>query len=326
MGGILPSRNGKCTRFPGNQPDCPPGQNRPHPFHRMGASGRIPARQDAARCSAGLSRMIRIGELTVNGRIPGAFLPAVNFLTMNPNTRTTARRTFLKSGLAATAAPFLLPSRVWAADGSPNAKIRMAFIGTGKQNGGLMRGFMGNMDEVQVMAVCDVDTTRREHAKKTVLDFYASKGRTEKIDAYNDFREVLARKDIDAVCIATPDHWHAIITTAALASGKDVYCEKPLVHSVEEAVAVMDGVKRHNRSVLQTGSMQRSSKEFRAACEVVRNGFIGEVKSVICQFGGSRQTVRPAGTTRRTRSGLGPLARAGPFPSLQLGAFPARGA
>ncbi len=203
---------------------------------------------------------------------------------MNTNTRTTARRSFLKSGLAATAAPFLLPSRVWAAEGSPNAKIRMAFIGTGKQNGGLMRGFMGNMDEVQVMAVCDVDTTRREHAKKTVLDFYASKGRTEKIDAYNDFREVLARKDIDAVCIATPDHWHAIITTAALASGKDVYCEKPLVHSVEEAVAVMDGVKRHNR-ILQTGSMQRSSKEFRAACEVVRNGFIGEVKSVICQFG-----------------------------------------
>ena len=203
---------------------------------------------------------------------------------MNPRTPSSARRTFLKSGLAAAAGPFLLPSRVRAAGGSPNAKIRMAFIGMGKQNGGLMRGFMGNEAEVQVMAVCDVDTTRREHAKKTVLDFYKSKGRSETVDAYNDFRELIARKDIDAVCIATPDHWHAIITIAALNSGKDVYCEKPLVHSVAEAVAVMAAVNRNQR-ILQTGSMQRSSKEFRAACEVVRNGFIGDVKSVECQFG-----------------------------------------
>ncbi len=203
---------------------------------------------------------------------------------MKPSHPAPSRRAFLKSGLAASAAPFLLPSRTWAAESSPNAKIRMAFIGMGKQNGGLIRGFMGNEAEVQVMAVCDVDTTRRENAQKKANEFYASKGRRETVDAYNDYREVLARRDIDAVCIATPDHWHAIITTAALASGKDVYCEKPLVHSVEEAVAVMDGVKRHQR-ILQTGSMQRSSKEFRAACEVVRLGFIGEVKTITCQFG-----------------------------------------
>ncbi|MDB6069874.1 MAG: oxidoreductase domain protein [Verrucomicrobiales bacterium] len=203
---------------------------------------------------------------------------------MNPTHRSTARRSFLKAGLAATAAPFLLPSSVWAAESSPNAKIRMAFIGMGKQNGGLLRGFMSNEADVQVMAVCDVDTTRRENAKKVVTDYYTSKGRKETVDSYNDFREVLARTDVDAVCIATPDHWHAIITTAALAAGKDVYCEKPLVHSIEEAVAVMGGTAKHNR-ILQTGSMQRSSKEFRTACEIVRNGFIGEVKSVICQFG-----------------------------------------
>lgn len=203
---------------------------------------------------------------------------------MNPTHRSTARRSFLKAGLAATAAPFILPSSIWAAESSPNARIRMGFIGMGKQNGGLLRGFMSNEADVQVMAVCDVDTTRRENAKKVVTDYYTAKGRKETVDAYNDFREVLARTDIDAVCIATPDHWHAIITTAALAAGKDVYCEKPLVHSIEEAVSVMAGTAKHNR-ILQTGSMQRSSKEFRAACEIVRNGFIGEVKSVICQFG-----------------------------------------
>ncbi len=203
---------------------------------------------------------------------------------MNPIPRSTARRQFLKSSLAATAAPFLLPAGLHAQGTAANSKIRMAFIGTGKQNGGLMRGFLGMTDEVQVMAVCDVDTTRREHAQKTAQAFYTSKGRSETVDAYNDFREIMARKDIDAVCIATPDHWHAIITLAALNSGKDVYCEKPLVHSVEEAVAVMDAVKRHGR-ILQTGSMQRSMKEFRAAAEVVRNGFIGEVKSVETQFG-----------------------------------------
>jgi len=194
------------------------------------------------------------------------------------------RRTLLKAGLAATAAPFLLPSRVWAADSSPNAKIRMAFIGTGKQSQGLIPGFTGREEDVQTVAVCDVDTNRRENAKKKILEFYQSKGRTGTVDAYSDFREVLARKDIDAVCIATPDHWHAIITIAALNAGKDVYCEKPLVHSVEEALAVMEAVKRNHR-ILQTGSMQRSMKEFRAAAEIVRNGFIGEVKSIITQFG-----------------------------------------
>ena len=203
---------------------------------------------------------------------------------MKPVHRSNARRSFLKSSLAAGAASLLLPSQIWAQGEGANSKIRMAFIGTGKQNGGLMRGFMGMMDEVQVMAVCDVDTTRRENALKTVTDYYKSKSRTEKVDAYNDFREIIARKDIDAVCIATPDHWHALITVAALNSGKDVYCEKPLVHSVEEAVAVMDAVKRNNR-ILQTGSMQRSMKEFRAAAEIVRNGYIGEVKSVETQFG-----------------------------------------
>src|SRR5690606_27548655 len=88
----------------------------------------------------------------------------------------------------------------------------------------------------------------------------------------------------DAVCIATPDHWHAIPTLAALRAGKDVYCEKPLTHNIHEAVEVIHAVKEHGR-VLQTGSMQRSMKEFRVACELVRNGAIGKIRRVECSFG-----------------------------------------
>jgi predicted dehydrogenase len=102
--------------------------------------------------------------------------------------------------------------------------------------------------------------------------------------AYKDFRELIARQDIDAVCIATPDHWHAIPTLAALRSGKDVYCEKPLTHNIHEAVEVLKAVDANQR-VLQTGSMQRSSSEFRVACELVRNGVIGQIEKVECSFG-----------------------------------------
>src|SRR5206468_6250498 len=95
--------------------------------------------------------------------------------------------------------------------------------------------------------------------------------------AYPEFRELLARKDIDAVVIATPDHWHAFIAIAAAKAGKDIYCEKPLCESIHEARAMVNAVRK-NKRVFQTGSMQRSSKEFRTACELVRNGRIGKVQ------------------------------------------------
>ena len=101
---------------------------------------------------------------------------------------------------------------------------------------------------------------------------------------YNDFREIIERDDINAVCIATPDHWHTIPVIAALETGKDVYCEKPLTHNIHEAIAIMNAVEAHKR-VLQTGSMQRSMKEFRVACELVRNGVIGTIERVECSFG-----------------------------------------
>ncbi len=162
----------------------------------------------------------------------------------------------------------------------------MGFVGMGIQNRGLMSGFLGQSG-VQVVAVCDVDTTRRESAKTMVEERYKDKVPEgwKGCAAYNDFRELIARNDIDAVCIATPDHWHAIITLAALNSGKDVYCEKPLTHNIHEAVEVMRATEK-NKRVLQTGSMQRSMKEFRVACELVRNGLIGKIDRVTCNFGG----------------------------------------
>ena len=193
------------------------------------------------------------------------------------------RRNFLK-GATLASAPFILPSHVWAAEVKPNDRPGMGFIGMGKQSRGLLSNFL--YQDVQVLAVCDADATRREDAQKKVDDFYAknpTKG-TPGCKAYTDFRELINRKDIDLVCIATPDHWHAIVTLAALRAGKDVYCEKPLTHNIHEAIEIIKAVEA-NKRVLQTGSMQRSSKEFRVACELVRNGAIGKVQRVECSFG-----------------------------------------
>lgn len=201
---------------------------------------------------------------------------------MSPNP--TNRRAFLTTAAGAAAAPFILPGRIWSADTAPTSRIRMGFIGMGKQMGGLISKFL-QYPEIEVVAVCDVYAMRRDLYKTKVDEHYAKNGGTGKPCAsVNDFREITEREDIDAVCIATPDHWHAIITNSALSHGKDVYCEKPLTHNIHEAVSVVETMKKHNR-VLQTGSMQRSSKEFRVACELVRNGVIGDVKTITVSFG-----------------------------------------
>ena len=206
---------------------------------------------------------------------------------MNPTQQQPSRRTFLTQVLAAAAvSPFILPARGWAAPSGSGGSLRMGFIGTGNQANGLLGGFLSQKD-VRVLAVCDVNAERRDAAKKRVNSTYNNSDCT----AHNDFREIIARKDIDAVCIATPDHWHAIVTLAALRAGKDVYCEKPLTHNIHEAVAVMQAVAANQR-VLQTGSMQRSMKEFRIAAALVRNGVIGKLSHIECAFGGPP---RPAG-------------------------------
>jgi len=191
-----------------------------------------------------------------------------------------SRRDFLKRSAIA-AAPLILPSSVWSAETPRNSQITIGCIGVGKQGRDLL-GHCLHRDEARVVAVCDVDTTRRESAKKMVEKRYADaagRGEYKGCTAYNDFRELVERKDIDAVVIATPDHWHALTAIAAAKSGKDVYCEKPLSHTILEGRAMVKAVRKHKR-ILQTGSMQRSSGEFRAACELIRNGAIGDISTV----------------------------------------------
>ncbi|HZF01978.1 MAG TPA: Gfo/Idh/MocA family oxidoreductase [Methylomirabilota bacterium] len=197
------------------------------------------------------------------------------------------RRSFIKSAAVAGAAPFIMRSNLWAADTAPDKQIGLGFIGQGMQGSILMGGFLPRKD-VRVLAVCDVDTTRRELAKKRVETEYAAdmtSGAYKGCADYSNFEELLARKDIDGVVIATPNHWHALLVIAAAKAGKDIYCEKPMNYMVREGRAMVKAVRAHHR-ILQVGSMQRSMTEFRTACELVRNGIIGTVNKVDVAVGG----------------------------------------
>jgi predicted dehydrogenase len=189
------------------------------------------------------------------------------------------RRKFLKRGAAAVGAvslPWIVPSTVFGKGGGvvPSERIVMGCIGLGGQGLYDMRAFMGK-DASQVVAVCDVDKSHLAKASKLVSDKYGNKDCAE----YGDFREVLSRKDIDAVLIATPDHWHGLITVAAAKAGKDIYCEKPLTNTIKQGRAVVDAVKRYGR-VLQTGTQRRSNSACRFACELARNGRLGKMERV----------------------------------------------
>jgi predicted dehydrogenase len=203
------------------------------------------------------------------------------------NRSASSRRSFLKcAGLASV--PLLLPSTVWMARGAsgPNSRITLGYIGAGKQADHMLRSYLPHPD-VQVVAVCDVDTTRREQRRKMVHDFYGAKQDKDfrGCDALTDFRQLNDRKDIDAVVVTTPDHWHAEQVIGAADGGKDIYCEKPLSLTLAEARAMVNAVRRNDR-VLQTGSMQRSDNAFYRACMLVRNGIIGDVKQVYVSVGG----------------------------------------
>ena len=203
------------------------------------------------------------------------------------------RRRFLQNTVVVGAAPYLLTQnaltrRAWAKEKgvAPNERLTLGHIGVGSQGSGLLGRFVGDAS-VQVLAVCDVDTTRREAAKARVEAQYAEatkSGSYKGFAAYNDFRDVLARDDIDAVVIATPDHWHAIIAIEAAKAGKDIFCEKPLSLTVAEARAMANATRRYGR-VFQTGSMQRSMREFRIAAELVRNGRIGSIQTIHVNVG-----------------------------------------
>ncbi len=193
------------------------------------------------------------------------------------------RRQFVKTAAASIAAPFILPSKVWSAETSPNAKFNVGFIGVGKQNGGHLGGMLGR-ENVKVVAIAEVLKFRRDEAKARVDKKYGNAD----CAVYNDFRELIVRPDIDAVFIATPDHWHAIVGIAAANAKKHIYGEKPLTHNITEALKLTKAV-RDNGITFQTGSQQRSSSEFRIACELVQNGVIGKLQTITTQFGDPAQ-------------------------------------
>lgn len=186
------------------------------------------------------------------------------------------RRSFLKGTAAAgatVAIPSIVPASVFGAN-APSSRIVMGAIGVGSQGTGDMQGFLGK-PEVQMVAVCDVEKSHRDRAKKIVDGRYGNKDCT----AYLDFRDLIGRGDLDAVLLALPDQWHAIPAIAAARAGLDIHGQKPLARSIREGRAICDAVHRYGR-VWQTGSQQRSDYKFRRACELVRNGRIGKILKV----------------------------------------------
>jgi len=195
------------------------------------------------------------------------------------------RRALLKGAGAAAAAAalgpyFVRPSALGAGERpAPSNRIGAAVVGTGGQGGGHVGALCGQPD-VQLLAVCDADRGRREGHKQAVEGRYAKEapGTYAGCGCYADFREVMARTDIDAVLIATPEHWHALVAIAAAKSGKDIYSEKPMAGTIAEGRAAADAVKRYGR-VFQTGSQERSGQA-RLACELVRSGRIGKLQTI----------------------------------------------
>src|SRR5262245_20881248 len=197
---------------------------------------------------------------------------------MRPEDCLLNRRTFVRTLAAGSLAAVTLP-RLGAT--GPNDRLALGFIGVGTMGRGHLGSFLG-MADVQVVAVCDVVAERRDGAKEMVEKRYADqrgKDGYRGCETYRDFRELLGRKDVDAVVIATPDHWHALPAVHAARAGKHVYCEKPLTRTVGEGRRVVTEAARA-RVVFQTGSQQRSEfgGKFRTAVEAVRNGRVGALK------------------------------------------------
>ncbi|MGF1558002.1 MAG: Gfo/Idh/MocA family protein [Flavobacteriaceae bacterium] len=198
-----------------------------------------------------------------------------------------SRRKFIQKTTLAAGAISIIPRHVLGRGfTAPNDKINLGFIGLGRQNTGLVKRFIGSTS-AQAVAGCDVWTTKNKTFQELVQKEYAKERSVtdyKGIQMYSEYTELLDQAAIDAVVIATPDHWHAIQAMAALNAGKDVYCEKPLTHRISEGIALVETVRNTGR-ILQTGSMQRSSDNFRKACELVRNGYLGEISKVLVNVG-----------------------------------------
>jgi hypothetical protein len=198
------------------------------------------------------------------------------------------RRQFLKGTAATTAgflAPTIVPASVFGAN-APSERITIGFVGVGRMGSGDMRELLG-FKQVQIIAVCDVDSNRMANARKTIEAHYAKQsasGTYKGCSTFSDYRNLVTQDDIDAVCVVTPDHWHTLPTIAAAKAGKDIFLQKPLTLTIREGRVLSDTVSRYNR-IFQVGSQQRSDARFRQACELVRNGRIGKLHTVKVAFG-----------------------------------------
>ncbi len=194
-----------------------------------------------------------------------------------------SRRQFLQTATGVLAFPYLVPGSVLGKNGATAAseRITVGVIGTGNRGTDDMMGMMRSPLS-QIVAVCDCRRPRLEEAGKRVEKFYSERDKSGSYGgckAYHDFREVIDRKDIDALIITVPDHWHGIVATRALAAGKDLYCEKPLGRTIAESVAIRDAAVKYKR-VFQTGTQQRSDAKFRQACVLARGGHLGKVHTI----------------------------------------------
>jgi predicted dehydrogenase len=199
-----------------------------------------------------------------------------------------SRREFCRRAAAATVMagfPTILPSSVFGKD-APSNRITMGFIGMGLQMAGHHSAMLGR-DNVQVLAVCDVSRKKREEAAAKTDSAYGKKkgiGSYSGCAAYNEYERIIERRDVDAVMIATPDHWHSAIAIAAMENGKDVYVEKPMTLTVREGRKLCNAARSYG-AILQVGSQQRSERAFRKACEMVRSGWIGRVRTIYTDIG-----------------------------------------
>lgn len=198
-----------------------------------------------------------------------------------------SRRKFLRAATVTVGAFTIVPRHVLGRGfTAPSDRITLGFIGCGRQSNGLSARFTRDA-EAQIVAASDVFSTKLAWFEKRVAELYAEhRGNSNYngVKSYLEYEEMLERDDIDAIVVATPDHWHAIPSIQAMKSGKDVFCEKPLSHTIQEGRAMVKASEKYGR-VLQTGSMQRSRKNFLHACELVRNGYIGEIKKVVVNVG-----------------------------------------
>ena len=199
-----------------------------------------------------------------------------------------SRRSFLRQSALGAVALTIIPRHVLGGKGyiAPSDKIALGFIGTGKQSSGLGQQFL-NIPECQMVAACDVFEGKLQRFLQQVNAHYAEATGADRYagcQGYKEYEALIARDDLDAVIICLPDHWHAPVALAAMAAGKDIYCEKPMAHTVAEGRAMVEAARKYER-VFQTGSMQRSRDGFRQAVELVRNGYLGDLTSVKVNVG-----------------------------------------